>query len=165
LAILAALLSSCAQPTTPLAASPSASRSPRPTEPVDAAQRISCATRVLNQLVNAINGIDEQAIARLISSGGPGQPFKWFWITTEGANSSYYSVEEARRALLDRAKAGERWRLVSVRAESGASWHGGVDAEIHLQRTTAAGRTIPTGGKTALSCLDDAIFVLSVGDE
>jgi hypothetical protein len=53
----------------------------------------------------------------------------------------------------------------TMRAGDGASWHGGVDAEVHFQRQMADGRVIKTGGKTALSCVGSAIYVLSLGDD
>lgn len=176
LAVLAAFGTSCA-PTPPgpaTFATPSASGPP--TEPIDASSRTSCATRVLSSLVDAINARDETAIGRLI---GPGpamtQAFQWVSMSASseagptlrspGANEVDYSPEGARRILLQHAARGERWSLGTVRAGAGPSWHGGVDAEVHFERSLADGRIVKTGGKTALSCLGPAIYVLSLGDE
>jgi len=155
-------------------ASPSASA--RPTEPIDAPSRTGCATRVLNALVEAINTRDEMAMGRLI---GPGpsltQAFQWVSMSTSsefgptlrgpGSNEVDYTPEGARRILLQHAAQGDRWTLGTIRAGEGPSWHGGVDAELHLERQLADGRVVKTGGKTALSCIGSSIYVLSLGDE
>jgi hypothetical protein len=176
LAVLVALGASCAPtPSGPATiARPTASGAP--IEPIDASSRTGCATRVLSLLVDAINARDEMAIGRLI---GPGpamtQAFQWVSMSTSseagptlrspGINEVDYSPEGARRILLQHAARGERWSLGIVRAGAGPSWHGGVDAEVHFERTLADGRIVKTGGKTALSCLSSAIYVLSLGDE
>ncbi len=67
--------------------------------------------------------------------------------------------------LLDRAVSGERWTLGGVTASEGPSWHGGVDAGLHLERQLADARVAGMSGKTALSCLSSTVFVLSVGDD
>ena len=153
-----------------------ASLSVPPSEPTDATSRSACATRVLTLLVDAINARDVMAIGRVI---GPGpslsQAFQWVSMSTSseagptlrgpGSNEVEYSAEGARRLLLRHAEQGERWTLATVRAGEGPSWHGGVDAELHLERQLADGRVIKTGGKTALSCIGSAIYVLSLGDE
>lgn len=82
-----------------------------------------------------------------------------------GLNEVEYTPDGARRTLLRHSQLGERWTLVSVRAGDGPSWHGGVDAEVHFARKLANGQVVKTGGKTALSCVGSAIYVLSLGDE
>ncbi len=151
-------------------ASPSASA--RPTEPVDAPSRTACATRVVTALVEAINTRNEMAMGRLIGPGpAPLQAFQWVSLTSgsnnlgPGTGETEYSADGARRMLLRHAEQGERWTLATARAGEGPSWHGGVDAELHLERQLADGRVIKTGGKTALSCIGSAIYVLSLGDE
>jgi hypothetical protein len=153
-----------------------ASVSVPPSEPIDATSRSACATRVLTLLVDAINARDVMAIGRVI---GPGpslsQAFQWVSMSTSseagpnlrspGANEVDYTAVGARRLLLRHAEQGERWTLRVVRAGEGPSWHGGVDAELHLERQLADGRVVKTGGKTALSCIGSAIYVLSLGDE
>jgi len=145
-------------------------------EPIDASSRTICATRVLNALVDAINARDETAIGRLI---GPGpamtQAFQWVSMSASSeagpalssprATEVDYTPEGARLILLQHASRGERWSLGTVHAGAGPSWHGGVDAEVHFERRLADGRVVKTGGKTALSCIGSALFVLSVGDE
>ena len=153
------------------AASPSVA-----SEPTDATSRSACATRVLTLLVDAINARDVMAIGRVVGPGPSGsQAFQWVSMSTSsefgptlrgpGSNEVEYSAEGARRLLLRHAEQGERWTLATVRAGEGPSWHGGVDAELHLERQLADGRVIKTGGKTALSCIGSAIYVLSLGDE
>jgi hypothetical protein len=153
-------------------ATPSASGAP--TEPIDASSRTSCAARVLSLLVDAINARDETVVGSLIGPS-PTQAFQWVSMSTSseagptlrgpGVNEVDYSPEGARRILLQHAARGERWSLGIVRAGAGPSWHGGVDAEVHLERTLADGRIVRTGGKTALSCRSSVIYVLSLGDE
>ena len=157
-------------------ASASAAPSARPTEPIDAASRTACATRVLTALVGAINARDVAAMGRVI---GPGpslsQAFQWVSMSTSseagptlrgpGTNATEYAPEGARRLLLGHAEQGERWALGVVRASEGPSWHGGVDAEVHFTRQLADGRLVQTGGKTALSCIASTIYVLSLGDD
>lgn len=114
----------------------------------------------------AVNARDATAIGGVI---GPGpslsEAFQWVSLSTSGTNEVEYSAEGARQLLLRHATQGERWTLGLVRAGDGPSWHGGVDAEIHLQRQLADGRVMKTGGKTALSCIGSAIYVLSLGDD
>ena len=173
------LYAACAASLPP--ASPSVSRaavaSPSvPSEPSDATSRSACATRVLTLLVDAINARDVMAIGRVVGPGPSGsQAFQWVSMSTSseagptlrgpGSNEVDYSAEGARRLLFRHAEQGERWTLATVRAGEGPSWHGGVDAELHLERQLADGRVIKTGGKTALSCIGSAIYVLSLGDE
>lgn len=150
--------------------------SPSPTEASDASGRTACATRVLTELVRAINSSDTAAVGRTVGPGPLGaQEFQWVSLSTSsefgptlrgpGANEVDYTPEGARRLLLRHAEQGEHWALVSARAGDGPSWHGGIDAEVHLERTMANGRVVKTGGKTALSCLGSTIYVLSLGDE
>ena len=146
------------------------SPSPAPGEPIDARSRTTCATRVLTALVDAINSRDDAAIGRIIASGpAPLQAFQWVSISAKnigpGTGETEYSPEGARRMLVQHAAAGERWALGSVRAGDGPSWHGGVDAEVHFDRQPAAGPVVRTSGKTALSCIGTAIYVLSLGDD
>jgi hypothetical protein len=82
-----------------------------------------------------------------------------------GVNEVDYTPIGARRILLRHSQQGERWALVSVRAGEGPSWHGGVDAEVGFERTLATGQVVKTNGKTALSCVGSAIYVLSLGDD
>ena len=130
----------------------------------------------IGALVDAINAYDEAALARIIASGpSSSQAFQWVSMSTSseagptlrrrGVNEVDYTPEGARRILLRHAAEGERWTLGAIRAGNGPSWHGGVDAEVHLERQTADGRVVKTSGKTALSCLGSAIYVLSLGDE
>jgi len=177
---LAALFAvGCAASSPGLAAvSPSQSPSPsaRPTEPIDAGSRTACATRVLSALVDAINSRDEVALGQIIAAGpSSSQAFQWVSMSTSsefgptlrgpGVNEVDYTPVGARRILLRHAAEGERWTLGAVRAGDGPSWHGGVDAEIHVERRTTDGRVVKTSGKTALSCIGSAIYVLSLGDE
>jgi hypothetical protein len=131
---------------------------------------------VLTVLVDAINTRDMTAIGRAIGPGPLGaQAFQWVSMSTSseagptlrgpGTNEVEYSAEGARRLLLRHAEQGERWTLGVIRAGEGPSWHGGVDAEVHLDRQLADGRVVKTGGKTALSCIGSAIYVLSLGDD
>jgi hypothetical protein len=148
----------------------------RPSEPIDASSRTMCATRVLSALVDAVNSRDDRAMARLIGPGPlPTQAFQWVSMSTSseagptlrgpGVNEVDYTPEGARAILLRHGAQGERWSMGTVRTSDGASWHGGVDAELHLERQLADGRAVKTGGKTALSCIASAIYVLSLGDE
>lgn len=163
-------------PTIAAATATAPSPSDRPTEPPDASLRSTCATRVLSALVDAINVRDEVAIGTLIGPGPlPTQGFQWVSLSTSsesgptlrgsGVNEVDYTPEGARRLLLAHAAQGERWSLGVVRAGDGPSWHGGVDAEVHVGRQLADGRVVKTGGKTALSCIGSAIYVLSLGDD
>ena len=175
LATLVAASVGCASSPSSLALS-SPSASARPTEPIDPPSRTACATRVLTVLVDAMNARDEMAIGRII---GPGpsltQAFQWVSMSSSsevgptqrgpGVNEVDYSPEGARRILVQHAAQGERWTLGAVIAGEGPSWHGGVDAEVHLERRLADGRVVKTGGKTALSCIGSAIYVLSLGDD
>ena len=180
LLILTALFASCASSSvsvvSPRAAITTPSASPPPTEPIDPPARTACATRVLAALVDAINTRDETAIGRLIAaSPWSSVGFQWVSMSTSsefgptlrgpGSNEVDYTAEGARRLLLRHAAPGEHWTLGTVRASEGPSWHGGVDAEVHLERQFADGRVVKTGGKTALSCIGSAIYVLSVGDD
>lgn len=150
--------------------------SARPSEPSDASSRTICATRVLNALVDAVNARDETALTRLIGPGPlPTQSFQWVSMSTSseagptlrgpGVNEVDYTPEGARAILLRHVAQGERWSIGVVRASDGASWHGGVDAELHFQRQFTDGRVVKTGGKTALSCIASTVYVLSLGDE
>lgn len=180
LVVIAALFVSCAN-SSALAASPRAafttpSASPRPTEPIDPLSRTACATRVLAALVDAINTRDEIAIGWIIAaSPWSSQDFQWVSMSTSsefgptlrgpGSNEVDYTAEGARRLLLRHAAQGERWTLGLVRAGEGPNWDGGVGAEVHFERQLADGRVVKTSGKTQLSCLGAAIYVLSLGDE
>ena len=160
----------------PLDDSSKPSTSATPTESNDASVRTACAARVLEELVRALNSGDTVALERTIGSGPLGtQGFQWVSLSTSsefgpalqgpGVNEVEYTPDDARRTLLRHSQQGERWTLVSVRAGDGPSWHGGVDAEVHLERRFATGQVVKTGGKTALSCVGSAIYVLSLGDE
>jgi hypothetical protein len=143
----------------------SPSPSARPTEPIAAQSRTACATRVLTALVNAINSRDAVTLGQMIGSGPlPTQAFQWVSMTS-AANTTVYNPDDARSMLLQRAAQGERWTLGVVVASDGPSWHGGIDAEVHFERQLADGRVVKTSGKTALSCIGSAIYVLSLGDE
>lgn len=131
---------------------------------------------MLSGLVDAINARDEAAIGRRIGPGpSQSQAFQWVSMATSseagptlrgpGVNEVDYSPGGARRILLAHAAQGERWTMGAVRAGDGPSWHGGVDAEVHFERRLADGRMVKTGGKTALSCIGSAIYVLSLGDD
>ena len=112
--------------------------------------------------MRAINNGDALALERAIGPGPLGaQGFQWVSTST----SSEYTPAGARRLLLRHSQQGERWTLVSVSATVGPSWHGGVDAEVHFERQMADGQVIKTHGKTALSCVGSAVYVLSLGDE
>ena len=140
--------------------------SPRPTEPVEARLRTACASRVLTALADAINARDAAALGRIIASGpSSNHTFQWVSITAGGIHETAYTPEGARRMLLDGAVSGERWTIGAVSASEGPSWHGGVDAGLHLERQSAGARVTGMSGKTALSCLGAAIFVLSLGDD
>jgi hypothetical protein len=152
------------------------SNSATPTESNDASVRTACAARVLDELIRAFNSGDTQALERTIGPGPLGtQGFQWVSMSTSsefgptrqgpGVNEVDYTPDGARRILLRHSQQGERWTLVSVRAGDGPSWHGGVDAEVHFERKLANGQVVKTGGKTAVSCVGSAIYVLSLGDE
>ena len=152
------------------------SKSATPAESNDASVRTACAVRVLDELVRAFNSGDTPALERTIGPGPLGtQSFQWVSLSTSsefgptlqgtGLNEVDYTPDGARRILLRHSQQGERWTLVSVRAGDGPSWHGGVDAEVHFERKLANGQVVKTGGKTALSCVGSAIYVLSLGDE
>ncbi len=154
----------------------SPSPSARPTEPIAAQLRTACATRVLTALVDAINRRDAVALGQIIGSGQlPTQAFQWVSMSTSsevgptlrgpGVNEVDYTPEGARRILLQHAAQGERWTLGAVVAGDGPSWHGGIDAEVHFERQLPDGRVLKTSGKTALSCIGSAIYVLSLGDD
>lgn len=180
--VFAAMLASCTSSVPSALSAPphteivTPSASARATEPIDASSRTSCATRVLSGLVDAINARDETAVGRII---GPGplqtQAFQWVSMSTSseagptlrgpGVNEVDYTPEGARRLLLAHAAQGEHWSMGTIRAGDGPSWHGGVDAEVHFQRQMADGRVVKTGGKTALSCIGSAVYVLSLGDD
>lgn len=171
-ALVAASCAPAATPTPPSSIEPSA----RPTEPTDPPSRTACAARVLTLLVDAINTRDGTAMSRVVGAGPSlSQAFQWVSMSTSsevgptlrgpGTNEVEYSAEGARQLLLRHAALGERWTLGVVRSGEGPSWHGGVDAEVHFERQLADGRVVKTGGKTALSCIASAIYVLSLGDE
>lgn len=131
---------------------------------------------MLTDFVHAFNSADTAALARTIAAGPLGaQGFQWVSLSTStefgptlqrpSVNEVNYTPEGARLLLLRRSEQGERWKLVSARAGEGPSWHGGVDAEVHFERTLANGTVVKSGGKTALSCSGSAIYVLSLGDE
>jgi len=152
------------------------SNSATPTESNDASVRTACAARVLDELVRAINSGDIPALERTIGPGPLGtQGFQWVSLSTSsefgptlggsGVNEVDYTPDGARGILLRHSQQGERWTLVSVRSGDGPSWHGGVDAEVHFERKLANAQVVKTGGKTALSCVGSAIYVLSLGDE
>ena len=152
------------------------SQSATPTEAADAKGRTACATRVLEELIRAFNSGDTLALERTIGAGPLAtQSFQWVSMSTSsefgptlrgpGLNEVEYTPEGARRILLRHSAQGERWTLVAVRAGDGPSWHGGVDAEVHVERKLANGQIVKTGGKTALSCVGSVIYVLSLGDE
>ena len=150
----------------------SPSPSARPTEPIAAQLRTACATRVLAALVGAINSGDTVALGQLIAPGPAStQAFQWVSFSPRsnsigpGTGETEYTPEGARRLLLQHATQGEHWTLGTVIAGDGPSWHGGIDAEIHLERQSTDGRVVKTSGKTALSCLGSAIYVLSLGDD
>jgi hypothetical protein len=126
------------QPTpTPLSSS---AQSARPTEPLEIRPRTACAARVLAALVDAINARDEIALGRITTAGpAPGQAFQWVSITAAGVNETEYTADGARHVLLRHATQGERWTLGTVIATDGPSWHGGVDAEVHLERRSRMG--------------------------
>ncbi len=122
----------------------------RPTEALDAATRTACATRVLGELVDAINKHDAAALERL---AGPSAThgFEWVSMTSSAefgptltspaaSHEVNYTPEGARLMLLTHSEGLERWTLTSVRAGAGPSWHGGVDAEVHLERRLASSR-------------------------
>lgn len=145
-------------------------------EATDAAARTACARRVLEELISAINSGDALALERTIGAGPLAtQGFQWVSLSTSseygpalrgpGVNEVDYAPEGARRILLHHWERGERWTLVSVRAGVGPSWHGGVDAEIHIERRLADGQVVKSGGKTALSCSGRVVYVLSLGDD
>jgi hypothetical protein len=174
--LLCAACAASLSPTSSAGPATVASASVPPVEPTDAKSRTACATRVLTLMDDAINARDGAAIGRFI---GPGpslsQAFQWVSLSTSseagptlrgpGTNEVEYSAEGARQLLLRHATQGEGGTLGVVRAGEGPSWHGGVDAEVHFERQLADGRVVKTGGKTALSCLGSAIYVLSLGDE
>lgn len=155
---------------------PSPTASALVSEPIDAGSRTSCATRVLTALVDAMNSRDDATLGRIIAAGPSAtQVFQWVSMSTSsefgptlrgpGVNEVDYTPVGARLLLLRHGAKGERWTLETVRAGDGPSWHGGVDAEVHLERQLADGRVVKTGGKTALSCIGSAIYVLSLGDD
>jgi hypothetical protein len=131
---------------------------------------------VLIALVDAMNTRNEAAVARIIGPGPSGdQAFQWVSMSTSseygptlrgpGINTAEFTPEGARRLLLQHAAQGARWTVGAVIAGEGPSWHGGVDAEVHLERRLADGRVVTTSGKTALSCIASVIYVLSLGDD
>lgn len=146
--------------------SPPASETARPTEPIASGLRTACATKVLSAFIDAFNSRDEVTLGRMIRSGPlPAQGFEWVSMATT-VNTTEYTPDGARRMLLDRAVQGERWTLGSVTsAGDGPSWHGGVDAEVHVTRQLPDGHLVHTSGKAALSCIGSVIFVLSLGDD
>jgi hypothetical protein len=86
-------------------------------------------------------------------------------LRSPGSNELSYTALEARQLLLAHSRRPEHWTLVLARAGNGPSWHGGVDAEVHLERELSGGRVVKTAGKAAVSCLSSVIYVLSLGDE
>ncbi len=123
-----------------------------------------------------MNARDAVALGRLIGSGpGTLQSFQWVsWSTSSetgptlrgpGVNEVEYMPEGARGLLLRHATQADHWTLGVIRAGDGPSWHGGVDAEVHFERRTTDGRVVKTTGKTAMSCIGSAIYVLSLAEE
>ncbi len=176
LVALAVVIVNCTPSQSSQPASTRPSSSARPTEPIEAQLRTACATRVLTALVDAINARDAVALGQMIGSGQlPTQAFQWVSMSTSsevgptlrgpGVNEVDYTPEGARRILLQHAAQGERWTLRAVVAGDGPSWHGGIDAEVHFERQLADGRVVKTPGKTALSCIGSAIYVLSLADD
>jgi hypothetical protein len=172
LVAFAVLIVNCASSQPVVITPPSPSRSVRPTEPIAAPLRTTCATRVLGMLVDAINTRNDAALGQVIGSGpAPTQAFQWVSISASGkgfgpgTGEAEYSPEAARRMLLQHAANGEHWLLGTVAAGNGPSWHSGIDAELHLERQSIDGRIVKTSGKTALSCLGTAVYVLSLGDD
>jgi hypothetical protein len=165
LLVTASLLSTACATAPPQVAALSPSPSARPTEPIAAQLRTVCATRVLTALVGAINARDAVTLGQMIGSGPlPTQAFQWVSMTN-AVNTTVYNPDDARSMLLQHAAQGERWTLGAVVASDGPSWHGGIDAEVHFDRQLEDGRVVKTSGKTALSCIGSAIYVLSLADD
>jgi hypothetical protein len=131
---------------------------------------------VLTALVEAMNTRNEVAVGQIIGPGpAVSQAFQWVSMSTSseygptlrgpGINKAEFAPAGARSLLLEHAAQGERWTVGAVIAGEGPSWHGGVDAEVHVERQLADGRVVKTSGKTALSCIASAIYVLSLGDD
>jgi len=114
----------------------------------------------------AINTGDAAALEHLIGPGrGDLQKFQWVSLTESTTKHVVdYDADAARRTLLARAATGERWTLISVRSLGGTQWDGGVGAEVYFDRTLADGSVIRTHGKTALSCMKSAVYLLSLGN-
>jgi hypothetical protein len=138
-----------------------------PVEATDASIRTACATRVLEELVSAFNAGDVAALERTIGAGPLGaQGFQWVSFHDGVGRDAEYTVEGARRMLLDRWSRGQRLTLLSVGAGEGPSWHGGVDATVRLEsRAPGVSGAARIFGKTALSCIGSRVFVLSIGEE
>jgi len=166
LLVAASLLSAgCVNAPPQAVAALSPAPSARPTEPIAAQLRTACATRVLTAFVGAINSRDAVTLGQMIGSGPlVTQAFQWVSMTS-AVNTTVYNPDDARCMLLQHAAQGERWTLGAVIAGDGPSWHGGIDAEVHFERQLADGRVVKTSGKTALSCIGSAIYVLSLGDD
>ena len=127
---------------------------------------------MLGRLIEAINTRNETSLELVIGSGPTStESFQWVSMSNgnknigPGTGETAYTPETARLLLLQHATAGERWTLGAVTAYAGPSWHGGVDAELHLERQSPSGAVVKTSGKTALSCTASAIYVLSLGDD
>lgn len=125
-----------------------------------AAFRTECATRVLSSFIDAFNQGDGTALATFFSATGP-RPFQWFYTPETPPYGPLLSRLPDSFAAWHAA--GERWRLTSVKSGEGASWHGGVDFAVTVERMWPD-RNVTSEGKGALDCAASTIFVFAIGD-
>lgn len=169
---LAVSFAGCIQPSSAMNSSPpvvvaAPTPTPVPVEVMDAPSRTACVTRVLERLIRAFNAGDASELGRIVGSGPVGaQGFQWVSMADAFGRDTGYSPDEARRMMLDRSARGQRLTLTSVVAPAGPSWHGGVDAAVKLESHQAGVvGTTSIHGKTALSCVGERVYVLSLGSE
>jgi len=123
--------------------------------------------RLLERFVDAFNRGDLAALARLFPAERAAQTgeitdFQWFSVTGPGdhflardreALLAYSAERHARREVL--------WLL---RLEVATSWHGGVDIIFDLVRRADDFPERVVGGKGAIDCARQQIFVWSLGN-
>jgi hypothetical protein len=136
--------------------------SPPPTSSAeDAESRTSCARSVLTSFIDAFNRGDGPLLATFFTPGTEPRAFQWFYVG--GLTQAYGpTLRDLPNYFAEWHAAGERWRLVSVDAGAGPSWHGGIDFGMQVERTRGEWSGV-FQGKGALECAAHRIFVFGLG--
>jgi len=158
---LALALAACTSPDLPNpATSPSSSAIVVPVAR-SAAEGTACARSVLSSFIDAFNRGDSARLMTYFKTTPGPRTFKWFY--TPGTPAYGPSMSQLPHYFATWHATGERWRLVSVDAGASPSWHGGVDFVVEIERTWPD-RSMLNGGKGALDCDAQTIFVFALGD-